>query len=105
MNNISLDNRLKDIASLVDKCDSIADVGTDHGYLPIYLILNGKANIAYASDIAIGPLNKAIENIHKYNLHCDATNCIFNHNNECLSNGITMLSLEKGTECLNYFEK
>ena len=45
------------------------------------------------------------KNIHKYNLKCDATSCIFNHNNECLSNGITMLSLEKGTECLNYFEK
>ena len=45
------------------------------------------------------------KNIHKYNLHCDATNCIFNKNNKCLSNGITVLSLEKGTQCLNFFEK
>lgn len=45
------------------------------------------------------------KNIHKYDLHCDATNCIFNQNNKCLSNGITVLSLDKGTECLNFFEK
>ncbi len=45
------------------------------------------------------------KNIHKYDLHCDATNCIFNKDNKCLSNGITIQSLEKGTECLNFFEK
>lgn len=65
---ISIDDRLKDIASLVDNCNCIADIGTDHAYLPIYLILNGQTKKAYASDVAIGPLNKAKENIVKYNL-------------------------------------
>ena len=37
---ISIDDRLKCIAGMVSKCNVIADVGTDHGYLPIYLIQN-----------------------------------------------------------------
>ena len=66
---IPIDQRLKDIASLVDNCDFVADIGTDHGYLPIYLIQNNQAKKAIASDVAIGPLNKAIENIEKYQLN------------------------------------
>ena len=66
---ISIDDRLKDIASLVERCDVIADVGTDHGYLPIYLIQNNICQKAIASDVAIGPLSKAIENIDKYQLN------------------------------------
>lgn len=68
MKNISIDDRLKSIALLVDKCDSIADIGTDHGYLPIYLINNNIAKYAYACDVSIGPLNSAKENIAKYQL-------------------------------------
>ena len=44
MKTIKVDDRLKCIASLVDKCDVVADVGTDHGYLTIYLLQN---NIFY----------------------------------------------------------
>ena len=66
---ISIDERLKDIASLIDNCDIIADIGTDHGYLPIYLIQTGICKKAIASDVAIGPLSKAIENINKYQLN------------------------------------
>ena len=66
---ISIDDRLKDIASLIDNCDTIADVGTDHGYLPIYLIQTGVCKKAIASDVAKGPLSKAVENIDKYQLN------------------------------------
>lgn len=65
---ISIDDRLKGIASLVDKCNVIADIGTDHGYLPIYLLQNDIAEFAYASDVAIGPLNFAINNLKDYGL-------------------------------------
>lgn len=68
MNIISIDNRLKDIASMIDKCHSIADIGTDHGYLPIFLIQNNIIDRAYACDIAINPLKKAQANIKKYQL-------------------------------------
>ena len=68
MNIIKIDNRLKDIASLVDSCESIADIGTDHGYLPIYLIQKNIAQKAIACDVAINPLNSAKENISYYKL-------------------------------------
>ena len=48
--------------------DFIADVGTDHGFLPIYLVQSGKAARAIASDIRPEPLANARENIKKYEL-------------------------------------
>ena len=68
MKTISIDDRLKDVASLINNCNVIADVGTDHGYLPIYLIQNNICKQAYATDVAIGPLNSAKENIDRYQL-------------------------------------
>ncbi|CAG7840098.1 SAM-dependent methyltransferase [Clostridium novyi B str. ATCC 27606] len=64
--NISL--RLKTIAFLVDKCESICDIGTDHAYLPIYLIEKSLCNNAIASDINKGPVEKAKANIKKEGL-------------------------------------
>lgn len=65
---MEISNRLKCVASMIDKCNCIADIGTDHGYLPIYLIKNGVCNTAIASDIKKGPLNKAKINIEKYSM-------------------------------------
>lgn len=65
---MEISNRLKCVASMIDKCSSIADIGTDHGYLPIHLIQNGICNTAIASDIKKGPLNKAKANIRKYEM-------------------------------------
>ena len=75
MKTISIDNRLSNIASLIDNCESFADIGTDHGYLPIYLIQANKAQYGYACDVAKMPLNSAKENISKYNL-CDKISTI-----------------------------
>lgn len=61
-------SRLKYVAMMVDKCSKVADIGTDHGYLPIYLINNGTCEKAIASDVNSGPLNKAKMNIKKYAL-------------------------------------
>ncbi len=66
---MNIDNRIKDIANLIPKCHSIADIGTDHAYLPIYLMQNYICEIAYACDVANGPLNVAKKNIAKYNLN------------------------------------
>lgn len=60
---MNISTRLKTIASLVDKCDKIADIGTDHGYLPIFLIQNGVCKEAIASDINRGPVERAKDNI------------------------------------------
>lgn len=65
---MEISNRLKCIASMVKECKSIADIGTDHGYLPIYLINNDICDRAIASDINLGPLNRAKDNVERHRL-------------------------------------
>lgn len=66
-----LPRRLQTIANMVDSGSVVADVGTDHGYLPSYLIKSGKARFAYAGDIVEGPLNSAKLTLDKYNIPQD----------------------------------
>ena len=65
---LKISKRLCTVASLVRNGAVVADIGTDHAYLPIYLIKEDIAKRAVASDINVGPLNTAKENIHKYGL-------------------------------------
>jgi len=60
---MELSIRLKAIVSMIGECDSIIDVGTDHGYVPIYLVKNAIIKKAIASDINRGPVAKAKNNI------------------------------------------
>lgn len=60
--------RLKTIAGMVDKCEAVADIGTDHGYIPIYLVKNKICEKAIASDINKGPVEKARFNIKLENM-------------------------------------
>ena len=60
--------RLLCAASMVRKGAVVADVGTDHAYLPVYLVLAGIAERAVASDINAGPLSRAEANIRKFSL-------------------------------------
>jgi len=46
----------------------LADIGTDHGYLPIKVVKAGKAHLAYAADLKEKPLNQARINIEKAQL-------------------------------------
>lgn len=65
---MQLSKRLGSIASLVPEGARLVDVGTDHGYIPIYLTLNKKVSYAIASDINKGPLESAKRNMDKYGL-------------------------------------
>lgn len=65
---MEISNRLKIISEFVDDGSVIADVGTDHGYIPIYLAKQGKIKYAIACDINRGPLEKAKENIRHYSV-------------------------------------
>ncbi|SHJ79653.1 tRNA (adenine(22)-N(1))-methyltransferase [Paramaledivibacter caminithermalis] len=65
---MKLTPRLKIIADLVPKGNVVADIGTDHAYLPVYLIKNNIANKVIAIDINAGPLDNAKKNIKRYNL-------------------------------------
>ncbi|SFU48548.1 tRNA (adenine22-N1)-methyltransferase [Clostridium sp. DSM 8431] len=56
---MELSKRLQFIANHIDKCKSIIDVGTDHGYIPIYCIQNNLCEEAIASDINKEPVKKA----------------------------------------------
>ncbi|WP_026884906.1 tRNA (adenine(22)-N(1))-methyltransferase [Clostridium akagii] len=64
---MEISSRLECIAKMIEKCDSIADIGTDHGYVPIYLIEKGICKHAIASDINMGPVEKARANIKHEN--------------------------------------
>ena len=69
MSNITLTPRLAATASLVAGGGSIVDIGTDHAYLPAYLILNNKVPFAIAADVRKSPLENARDTVVKYNLH------------------------------------
>ena len=58
-----LSKRLESLALLVDKKDSIVDVGCDHGLLSIYLVENNLCKKVIASDVNQNALNSAIKNI------------------------------------------
>lgn len=58
-----LSKRLQAAADLITQGSRIADVGTDHGFLPIYLVQSGRCPRAIAMDIRKGPLERAREHI------------------------------------------
>ena len=60
--------RLLQIAMLVEKNKVVFDVGSDHALLPCFLVENNISPKVYAGEIALGPLNKAKENIEKHHL-------------------------------------
>ncbi len=70
---ITLDKRLSAVASLVRKDAVFADIGTDHAYVPIYLIQSERCKKGYASDVRKGPLQSAAKNIAQYDCNNQIT--------------------------------
>ena len=68
MDHIRLSPRLQMVADLVPPCACAADIGTDHGYLPIWLLQNGVIRSAIAADIHAGPLANARLSAAAYDL-------------------------------------
>lgn len=60
-----LKERLYTVSTLVPFGSRVADIGTDHGHLPIYLIQQGISPFCIACDIKEKPLTSAIANIQK----------------------------------------
>ena len=56
---MELSKRLKAVAGLVTEGASVADIGTDHGYVPIWLVQSGRASKVIAMDVNEGPLERA----------------------------------------------
>ena len=65
---MQLSLRLQTIADMVTEGGVLADVGCDHGYLPVYLVLNKRITGAIAMDVGKGPLSRAKEHILAYGL-------------------------------------
>ena len=63
---INLSDRLFRVAGFVEHGAVPADVGTDHAYVPIYLLQNGVSPRAYATDNRPGPLKNAGIDAKKY---------------------------------------
>ena len=65
---MELSKRLQAVADLVSEGQIVADVGTDHGYIPIYLLEANKCEKAIAMDVNQGPLLRAQEHIAEHGL-------------------------------------
>jgi tRNA (adenine22-N1)-methyltransferase len=63
---LKLSDRLQKIANFIEQGESVADIGTDHGLLPISLWETRKSSHVILSDINEGPLEKARINIQKH---------------------------------------
>ena len=65
---MQLSKRLQAVARLVTPGSRLADVGTDHGYVPIWLFEQGQILSAIAMDLRKGPLERAREHIQMHGL-------------------------------------
>lgn len=63
---IELSKRLQAVADMITAGNVVADIGTDHAYIPIYLIENNIVPKAFAMDINKGPLDIAAAHVDSY---------------------------------------
>ena len=63
---LPLSRRLQVCCNFISPGDRVADIGCDHGYLGIHLLLSGIARSVIASDVNEGPLQSAVINAEKY---------------------------------------
>ena len=80
---MNLSKRLTAVADMITAGNSIADIGTDHGYIPIYMVQKGLTPKALAMDVNAGPLERACDNIKRY--------CVENIVTARLSDGLKQL--------------
>lgn len=65
---LNLGTRLKTVAEYVRKGSRVCDIGTDHAFLPAYLVMNNIAEKALACDLRKGPLFNAEKTVKQYHL-------------------------------------
>lgn len=68
MENIELSKRLKAATEFVIQGQAILDIGSDHAYLPIYLIQKQQVPLAIAGEVVNGPYVKANNQVSTYQL-------------------------------------
>jgi tRNA (adenine22-N1)-methyltransferase len=65
LNSERLSNRLKAVASFVNEGAVVADIGSDHAYLPCFLLHTKKVEKAIAGEVAKGPYESAVKNVRR----------------------------------------
>lgn len=65
---VKLSKRMRTVSNMVSQGNTLADIGTDHAYVPISLVQQGRVPHAIAMDINRGPLERANEHIAENNL-------------------------------------
>ncbi|WP_312091735.1 tRNA (adenine(22)-N(1))-methyltransferase [Aminipila sp.] len=85
---IKLSDRLQTIADLIKNGQTVADIGTDHGFLPIFLWESKKSPKVILADISKGSLQKSIDNVNLQNFSQDILSQSFDFR---LGNGIQVL--------------
>ena len=107
---MELSRRLQAVADMVSEGVRVADVGTDHGYIPIYLVQTGKCPQAIAMDVNRGPLLRAESHIQEYGLQEKIETRLSNgvlalktHDYDCvviagMGGALTVQILEQGRE-------
>lgn len=68
MNGTHLSNRLQTVANFVKPGARLADIGSDHAYLPVYLAQQGVTSFAIAGEVVKGPYLNAVSEIKTENL-------------------------------------
>lgn len=93
---MKLSKRLDAISKLVEKYkhgEVLADIGTDHGYLPCDLVSRGIFSKAYACDVAEGPLNASKENIQLNQLENKVIPLLGSGMNPIIGKKVDMISI------------
>ena len=65
---IELGERLTRVASFVPNGSKVCDVGSDHAYLPVYLIQNDQISCAIAGEVVEGPYLSAKQTVRDYRM-------------------------------------
>ncbi len=65
---MQLDSRLQAVADFVAPGSRVADIGTDHAYLPVYLVEAGKADFVVAGDKNTGPCEAAFRTVREHGM-------------------------------------
>lgn len=66
MKRITLQPRLRLLAEMTPHGGRLADIGTDHGYLPVWLLQEGRIPSAIAADVGVEPLEHARRTAEEY---------------------------------------
>lgn len=65
---MELSRRLAALAAYVPAGSAVADIGTDHAYLPVYLVKTGVCRRVIATDVREGPFSSAKDKVKGYGL-------------------------------------